>query len=411
MIARHDGRITLVSGAIPGERVRAVIERRRRDVLLARTIDVLEPSDDRRRPDADPSCAGRSFAHITPTRQRTLKAEIVVDAFRRIGRMELDERPVVAGSPERGYRLRARLHVAGGRVGFLEEGSHRVCPVAGTGQLLPATERVVEALDDGAELLTAAGVSTLELAEDLSGSQRVVHAVGAGDLGTVASRLAPLAEIAGVTGCSVGSSGAPGPPRVVAGDVRIVDPLEAFLPVVGAGVFSLARHASAFFQSNRYLVPELVAAVAQLAAGERVVDLYAGVGLFALSLAAAHGGTLTAVERDPTSAGDLHRNAEPLAPTVEVVTAPVETYLKRVSSLSEAVVIVDPPRIGLTREVTSRLAGHAPARIVYVSCDVATQARDLRRLAETGYRLDQLRVLDMFPNTPHIETVALLVRE
>ena len=93
-----------------------------------------------------------------------------------------------------------------------------------------------------------------------------------------------------------------------------------------------------------------------------------------------------------------------------MVRAPVETYLKRTASLAGAAVIVDPPRAGLSREVVTRLARGRPDRIVYVSCDVATQARDLRALTASGYRLDQLHAFDMFPNTPHIETVASLER-
>ena len=110
------------------------------------------------------------------------------------------------------------------------------------------------------------------------------------------------------------------------------------------------------------------------------------------------------------SAADLAANAAPLGGVLRTVRAPVETYLKRCGRLSSAAVIVDPPRTGLSREVVTRLARRRPRRIVYVSCDVATQARDLRALRSSGYRLDEVRAFDMFPNTPHVETVAVLER-
>ena len=119
---------------------------------------------------------------------------------------------------------------------------------------------------------------------------------------------------------------------------------------------------------------------------------------------------MIAVERDSSSVPDLRSNAAPLAPVVEVVRAPVETYLKRTHNLKGTTAIVDPPRAGLSREVLTRLARAKPDRIVYVSCDVATQARDLRALAPLAFGVRQVRAFDMFPNTPHVETVVLLER-
>lgn len=147
----------------------------------------------------------------------------------------------------------------------------------------------------------------------------------------------------------------------------------------------------------------------QAGAGE-IVDLYAGVGLFAAALAARGGARVVAVERDPIAASDLAANAAPLGDALRIVRAPVETYLKRSGRLSGATVIVDPPRIGLSREVVTRLARHRPRRIVYVSCDVASQARDLRALRASGYGIGEVRAFDMFPNTPHVETVVALDR-
>ena len=413
MIARLDGRIVLVGGAIPGERIRAAVERSRGGVVLARTVEILEGSRDRRPVAGVPACGGRSFAHIAYRRQLELKSQIVRDAFRRIGRIELSASLRVTPSPETGYRMRARLHVDDGRLGFFEEGSHRVCDVAGTGQLLPKTERLVWALAAHVGALVSTGARTVELAEDLAGDQCALHVVVQGDLVNVNDALRPMASVDGVTGLTVASGRNPSAGVVLAGTPYVTDPLTAFLgsrtlSSAGAGTASLRRHAASFFQSNRYLVPELVGMVASLTERHEVVDLYAGVGLFAVSIAAMRGGLVTAVERDPCSARDLVSNAAPLASAVRVVRAPVETFLKRSAGLEGAAVIVDPPRAGLSRDVVARLVRRRPERIVYVSCDVATQARDLRAFRESGYRIDQVHAFDLFPNTAHIETVVSL---
>ena len=109
MIARHEGRIVFVAGAIPGERVRARLDRARGGTLFATTVEVIEPSPDRRDPGPDPGCGGRDFAHIAIERQRTVKAEIVVDAFRRLARVALEKPPAMHVSPEEGWRMRAQI--------------------------------------------------------------------------------------------------------------------------------------------------------------------------------------------------------------------------------------------------------------------------------------------------------------
>ena len=409
MIARWEGRVVLVAGAIPGEQVRAVVERTRGGVAFARTVDVVRPSPDRRPVAVPASCGGRTLAHVAYPRQLALKAEIVRDAFRRIGRIDLPEPPAVAASPETGYRMRARLHAGDGRVGFLDEGSHRVCAVAGTDVLSAGAERVVGVLNAHAPELLARGVGTVELAEDLAGERCVLHLLVKGGVAAAGAWWDRLAEAAGVSGLSVASRTRQRPPLTV-GSPFVTDPLASFLPSPGAGTLGLRRRADAFFQANRYLAPALTAAVAELAGGGDVVDLYAGVGLFAVGIAARGAGRVTAVERDPVSAADLAANAAPLGGALRTVRAPVETFLKRCGRLSGAAVIVDPPRTGLSREVVTRLARRRPRRIVYVSCDVATQARDLRALRSSGYRLDEVRAFDMLPNTPHLETVVVLNR-
>jgi tRNA/tmRNA/rRNA uracil-C5-methylase (TrmA/RlmC/RlmD family) len=146
MIARADGQVVLVSGAIPGERVRARIERVSKAVAFAETIAVEEPSRDRRDAFADPLCGGCVFGHMAYPRQLEIKSAVIGDAFARIGRVSLPSAVQVAPSPQDGYRMRARLHVRGHQLGFFREGTHDVCDARQTRQLLPATFDALERL-------------------------------------------------------------------------------------------------------------------------------------------------------------------------------------------------------------------------------------------------------------------------
>ena len=130
MLARHHGHVVLVWGAIPGERVNARVERAGKGVIFADTAQVLTPSPDRRSDAGDWRCGGNVLAFIDYPRQLQLKGQILQDALARIGRVPLAAPPKVMGSPEHGYRMRARLHAANGRVGFYREGTHALCSAA-----------------------------------------------------------------------------------------------------------------------------------------------------------------------------------------------------------------------------------------------------------------------------------------
>jgi 23S rRNA (uracil1939-C5)-methyltransferase len=141
-----------------------------------------------------------------------------------------------------------------------------------------------------------------------------------------------------------------------------------------------------------------------------VLDLYAGVGLFAVSLAAAGYLEVTAVEADRASGADLRRNARPYEPKIAVHVARVEDYLASRRGRPAGTTIVDPPRAGISNDAMDAVIRHRSPRLVYVSCDPATLARDTRRLLDAGYRLMSLRAFDLFPNTPHVESLAVFER-
>src|ERR1700687_2130982 len=175
MVARADGQLVLVAGAIPGERLTARVERVARGVAYAQTLSVEEPSADRRDVFTDPLCGGCLYAHIDYPRQLAIKAEVVADAFARIRRIYLSWPVRVAASADEGYRMRARLHLRGGRAGFFREGSHELCDARGTRQLLPATCDVLERLASGIRSLGVDAVRELEVSENVEASQRAGH--------------------------------------------------------------------------------------------------------------------------------------------------------------------------------------------------------------------------------------------
>jgi 23S rRNA (uracil1939-C5)-methyltransferase len=401
MLARHEGRVVLVAGAIPGERVTARVDRVAKAVAHAETVDVLTASPDRR-PAADWRCGGRDYAHVAYERQRMLKGEVIADAFRRLARLPLAAPPHVQASPEQGYRLRARLHAAGGRLGFFREGTHALCDAEGTGQLSAGTVAWIRHAERTLAPTAAAAIAGVEIAENIPETERTAHVEIRGAVDRDA--WAPLAD--GLTGLSV--QGERGEVATIAGTPAVTDRL-AVAGAAGAAEVVLTRHTTAFFQANRFLLPWFLQHVVGLVHDGALLDLYAGVGLFGLAAAAAGHGHVTLVEGDRTSGADLESNAAPFSGRVKLLRRSVEAAVA--GRLGEfATCIVDPPRAGLSPEARTGVLRLSPGRIVYVSCDVATLARDARVLVDGGYGLGGVAGVDLFPSTAHVETVAVFDR-
>jgi 23S rRNA (uracil1939-C5)-methyltransferase len=401
MLARHDGQVVLVEGAIPGERVSVRVGSADKSLAQAEVVDVLQASPDRRAA-GDWSCGGRDYAHIEYERQRALKGEIVADAFRRLARTTLAAPPEVMPSPEHGYRLRARLHASNGRLGFFRKRSHALCDAGVTGQLSAGTATWIAQAE---LLLPAAAVSAIaevDIAENVPETERTAHIVIRSHVDR--STWAPLAER--LTGLSVTAQSREA--VYLAGTATVTDRLPVTTAHDAPGV-TLSRHTTAFFQANRFLLAAFAQHVVGLVAGGPVLDLYAGVGLFGLAAAAAGHSAVTLVEGDRTSGADLETNAAAFGGQVRVVRRSVEEALRgRLSGFATS--IVDPPATGLSRDARAGLLRVGSARIIYVSCDVATLARDARALMDGGYALTAIRAFDMFPSTAHVETVAVLDR-
>jgi 23S rRNA (uracil1939-C5)-methyltransferase len=450
MLARHDGQVVLVAGAIPGERVRARIERVNKGMAFATTLAVIQPSSARREAVGDPLCGGTVYAHVAYAEQAAIKREVLRDALRHGGRIEWPGDLPVSSSPEHGYRMRARLHVRKGRVGFFREGTHDLCDCAGTGQLLPASIEAVRAFVDATPRAVRDAIDAIELTESIAADERVLHVLWAPHArvntlsldeiwqldriqassttssASTASTASTSSNESKVTGISCDDPST-GRARTISGQPWVSDPLDALVrPAASAATSTtrLRRHAASFFQANRYLVPDLVAAVHRAVSDGPIIDLYAGVGLFAITLAAlqrdalqrdADNARIVAVEGDPSSARDLAANAETLSglgsPHLQVEHSSVEHYLERLASTplpSSSTLIVDPPRTGMSKQALDGVLRARASRLVYVSCDVATLSRDLRRMIDAGYKLDHLEAFDLFPNTAHVESLAVL---
>ena len=407
-----DGRVVFVRHTLPGERVRARVTAATTSFLRADAVEVLDASPDRVErpcPYAGPGrCGGCDWQHVDLPAQRRLKAALVEEQLRRLAGVERDVVvEQVPGAPD-GLRWRTRVQFAvapSGLAGLRKHRSHDLEPVD---FCLIASEGV-EAV--GAEALRWPGASGVEVVA--AGEQRVVAVTSARSGDRRSSVRLPDVE-AGVV--------VDGRPRRAPHGVRHT--------VLGRR-FEVA--AGGFWQVHPGAATVLAQAVLEgldPQPGERVLDLYAGVGLFAALLGDRVGasGAVLAVEADARACADAARNTDDQR-HVRIRTAPVDAALLAPRALAGLfprrpaagspsaegpppglpdLVVLDPPRAGAGLAVTRALAALRPRRMAYVACDPASFARDLRVLLDAGWSLRSLRGLDLFPMTEHVELVAVL---
>jgi tRNA/tmRNA/rRNA uracil-C5-methylase (TrmA/RlmC/RlmD family) len=404
-LARHAGRVVLLPRALPGERVRARVQGRERGVLRAEVVEVLQASPERR--DAPcphfPGCGGCTWQELRYPAQLELKREVLLESLARAG-APWKGTLAVRASPEREWRTRATLHAAW-REGRLELGLHRaashdVVAIDRCGQLSDRLRsEVARLVSELQELGLGASVSDVRVAESGDLSRRVALLALSGEARTLLPRLrSAVPALAAFDAVAVAGRRL----VVLRGD-----------PVVGASVMGAALEAQvgSFFQANRFLLEPLVAEVLEaVPPGAELLDLYAGVGLFAIAAARERGARAEAVELAAGSVRDARRNVERLAAgAVRVRRADAGVGLRawRPRGARE-VIVVDPPRTGLDRDLLTSLTERRRARIVYVSCDPPALGRDLARFAERGWRALRLEAFDLFPDTFHLESVVTL---
>ena len=393
-IGRHEGRAIFVPYAIPGERVRVEIAEDRGRFATARLVEVLAPSPARVAPPCpyfgQGKCGGCQWQHIDYAVQARIKGLVVLDQFQRIGKF--GSPPVLEPLPDsRGweYRNHALFRTdPDGHLGFLSSESHSVCPVTDCMIVHPLLSGLLNSLD-----MVYPDIEWLEMrAGTATGDLMLVLQTRDDEL----------------------------PSLEVDFPVSIAQVLhdDAVVPLIGLDYITESVRGrefrispTSFYQVNSMQAAQLVSTVLEAVApepDEHILDAYCGVGLFAAFLSA-EAGQVTGIELNPSAAHDAHHNLVG-AENVRILEGSVEAVLRESSDTFDAAVI-DPPRAGLELEALDRLASCTPARIVYVSCDPATLARDCRRFANHGYTLEWVQPIDLFPQTYHIEAVALLSKD
>ncbi len=398
-IARTVDGVGFVDRALPGELVATTLYEMKKRFWRGTTDAVLEASPDRvEGPHA--GCAGCDWAHFAPDAARRAKAGLFLETMERLGRLDRSAfgGPEVAASPA-GYRLRTRLHALGGRLGYHAPGSHRVVGAESCAAISEETRALLPRLE-AAVGASGAAVTEAAVLETVDGARRLVRVTAAPD----AAAAARLGEA-----LSAMCAGA----RVETPDRRpLVLRGERVLRLsVGGREFPVS--VDTFFQSNRFLVPELFADVAAEAgampAGE-ALDAFGGAGLFAGALLDA-GHRVETVEADPDAVADARRAREAWTDGArwEITASTVERFLEEDDRAFD-VVVADPPRAGLGVPLARALAHRTRRRLIYVSCDPATLARDLAAFLGEGLAIRRVRLYDLFAFTHRVEALVSLER-
>ena len=378
-LSRLDGEVVFTPFVLPGEIVEAERTEARKHVQRARLLRVDAPSPDRMEPPCPVfgRCGGCQYQHAAYDAQLRFKRDILAETLRRVGKIEFDTAQIRIESAEPlGYRNRAQFHFESGRVGFREMNSRRLvaieqCPISS-----PKINEIVAKLNRMVPDRRWPGfVRSLEIFTD---ERQVQWNVLESDQPVAKRFFDWLAEEV---------------PGTVSG------PLEY---AVNEDRFQV--NGTSFFQVNRFLLPRLAALTIGEARGAVAWDLYAGAGLFSLALARRFERVM-AVEAG-RSAGDLRHNAERAHSPVEVVGEQTEVFLAKAKKAPDFV-MADPPRAGLGKGVVGRLAELRPAALVVVACDPATLARDLAAL-QVVYEIERITMVDLFPQTFHLETIVRL---
>jgi 23S rRNA (uracil1939-C5)-methyltransferase len=407
-VGRIGAKVAFVPRTAPGDKVEVEICEQRRTWCRARVLRLVEPGPDRATPPC-PSfgvCGGCDWQHLTYPAQLAAKRSIVEDALRRIGRLDPPTVAPTLPSPlELGYRHRARLHTArlagAAAFGFFRPGSHSVVPLETCPVLHPALNEVLAILAETGRHFPAAFALCPEVRIDTGwdgAAVRLLLRAGRGEPAALPGAAAQaMREAAAVRGIRL-LLGEPGG-----------EPL-----ALGPGPDALVTTGETFTQVNlrqNAALVALVIAVAAPAAGEEVLDLCCGLGNLALP-AAARGGRVTGVDLDERAVLQARENARRLGRAATFVRDDAVAAVRALAAAGRRfpLVLLNPPRTG-AREAVAAIPALCPSRIVVVSCDPATLARDAAALAGAGYLLDSARPVDLFPQTAHVETVTLFRRD
>jgi len=380
-LGRIDGQVVLTPFVLPGEEVSIATEQVKSGLLRGSALKIVQPASQRIVPRCEyfVTCGGCHYQHAEYTFQLEQKGNILRETLRRGGGISYEgEIPVISGNPWF-YRNRIQLHFADDRSGFHQAGSRELCAID---HCYIASPLLVDAIAKLRGAVKQREWPSFLRSVDLFTNGTEVQL-------TIADSSRPVAA-------------------------RFFEWCGTFLPNLASGPIRYAAAGydfrigrGSFFQVNRFLIDALVREVIGEAKGRTAIDLYAGVGLFSLALSQRFQ-VVEAVERSGPAFRDLGSNAAQNAANVRCARASAEEFLQALGEAPD-LIVADPPRAGLDREVTAELLRLRPDRLIVASCDPATMARDLKKLL-TAYRIERLALVDLFPQTYHFETVVHLRR-
>ncbi len=378
-LARVNGQVVLVPFVLPGESVRTRTERVKTGLLRGRDAEILIAGADRVTPQCEyfGDCGGCQYQHSSYEAQVQHKRSILLETLARLGGINSPPEVSIVTAEPWHYRNRIQLHFNGRDMGFHKLGSHQLCKIDHCPISSPVLNEVVQKLSVACrqngwpEFLKSLEVFTNESEVQLN--------VMESDRPVAARFFEWCAELI---------------PQFAPGSIqyRAVD-------------HDFRISGGSFFQVNRFLHDQLVSEAIGGLTGKTAVDLYAGVGLFTLPLAKQYE-KVDAIERGGHAFGDLQFNARVARANVSSEKGSAEEYLRRLQDAPE-LVLADPPRTGLGKDATGELLRLKAPHLVIISCDPTTLARDLKKLLAV-YKLDSLTLVDLFPQTYHLETIAKL---
>lgn len=378
-MSRVEGRVVLTPFLLPGETGRVEPVQERPDLIRTKLVEVVSASPERVEPQCPYfyQCGGCQYQNAGYEFQTARKVEILREQLRRVGKLNYEGEIATLKAGPYGYRNRTQFHVDGSRIGYYRGGTHELlsvdqCPISS-----PKINEVLTTLRGMAA--DRRWPQFLKSIEVFTNESEVL-------LNVEAER--PVAR------------------RFFEWCAEQIPGAQAGFLEYKAGHDSFEVSHNSFFQVNRFLVDPLVETALEGADGQTALDLYAGVGLFSMPLARRFG-KVTAVESGKSAVRDLEANARRANVALERFGQNVEAFLPGLQHTPDFV-LADPPRAGLGKHVTAELVRLKPPAITIVSCDPSTLSRDLSALTGGGYRIEQMTLVDLFPQTFHIEAVTRL---
>lgn len=413
------GKAVFVPFVVPGETIEAEITEERPGFARAKLAEITQPSAARVEPQCPYfyRCGGCQYQHADYARQLEWKRDILVETLQRTAKVKADHVQIHSAEPYQ-YRNRTRLKVRPGpdfAIGYHRFGTNELLPVSDCPISSPLIRKAITAAWKNGQAHCPEGLREIQFFADHADDKLLVEFyterdIAAQSLQSFAEALrSELPAIAGIVVFSTTANmededRAPIALSKQAGQGAAFG--ESSLEyITAAGTFRVS--AGSFFQTNRFLVDELVKTAIGEARGTTALDLYAGTGLFSVPLAKTFDRVI-AVEASEFSFADLQHN---VPSNVRAIQATTQKYLENIPRKSKLdLALVDPPRSGMGQHTSQMLGRMGVPHITYVSCDPATLARDLLVLSGSGYRIESAHLVDLFPQTFHMETVLHLVR-